>query len=32
MAMNRVQFQQCLSLPTFYPQFGTEERCVQALA
>ena len=31
MAMNRVQFQQGLSLPEFYRQFGTEEQCVQAL-
>jgi len=31
MAMNRVQFQQGLSLPAFYRQFGTEEQCVQTL-
>ena len=31
MAMNRVQFQQGMSLPEFFSAFGTEERCEHAL-
>ena len=31
MAMNRVQFQPGLSLPAFFRQYGSEERCLQAL-
>jgi len=31
MAMNRIQFQAGLSLTQFLEQYGTEERCEQAL-
>jgi hypothetical protein len=31
MAMNRIQFQLGLSLAEFLEQYGTEERCEQAL-
>lgn len=31
MPMNRVQFQRGLSLPAFFRQYGSEERCLQAL-
>lgn len=31
MAMNRVQFQQGMSLPEFFAAFGTEEQCERAL-
>ena len=31
MAMNRIQFQQGLSLPAFLEQFGTEAQCEAAL-
>ena len=32
MAMNRIQFQPGLSLTDFLEQYGTEERCEQALS
>lgn len=31
MAMNRIQFQQGLSMPEFFARFGTEEQCASAL-
>ena len=31
MAMNRVQFQQGLSMPEFYQRYGTEDQCEVAL-
>jgi hypothetical protein len=31
MAINRIQFQPGLSLPTFLAQFGTEAQCEDAL-
>jgi transposase-like protein len=31
MAMNRIQFQEGLSLPDFVRQFGTEEQCERSL-
>lgn len=31
MAMNRIQFQQGMSLPEFMSSFGTEEQCVEAV-